>query len=154
AAEAWWRGQAQATLALGVEGIKADDGEGWYVPEDARLADGTRGGAAAWPRRRVRAQRLERPAGDRRAVGRRPGQRLLVAAGARRRGRVGGAQRLLELVARRRRLPRGARGRPLPARAAAPLGAGRLLHAADAGPRPPRPGAVDVRRADARPVPR
>jgi alpha-glucosidase (family GH31 glycosyl hydrolase) len=48
AAEAWWRGQAQATLALGVEGIKADDGEGWYVPEDARLADGTRGGAAAW----------------------------------------------------------------------------------------------------------
>jgi alpha-glucosidase (family GH31 glycosyl hydrolase) len=48
AAEAWWRTQAKPTLALGVEGIKADDGEGWYVPEDARLADGTRGGAAAW----------------------------------------------------------------------------------------------------------
>jgi alpha-glucosidase (family GH31 glycosyl hydrolase) len=48
AAEAWWRAQASRTLALGVEGIKADDGEGWYVPDDARLADGTRGGASAW----------------------------------------------------------------------------------------------------------
>jgi alpha-glucosidase (family GH31 glycosyl hydrolase) len=48
AAEVWWRAQAEATVRLGVEGIKADDGEGWYVPEDARLADGTRGGASAW----------------------------------------------------------------------------------------------------------
>jgi len=47
-AEAWWREQAKATLGLGVEGIKADDGEGWYVPEEARLSDGTRGGASAW----------------------------------------------------------------------------------------------------------
>ena len=47
-AEAWWREQALRTLRLGVEGIKADDGEGWYVPDDARLGDGTRGGASAW----------------------------------------------------------------------------------------------------------
>jgi alpha-glucosidase (family GH31 glycosyl hydrolase) len=48
AAEAWWRSQARRVLALGVEGIKADDGEGWYVPDDARLHDGTRGARSAW----------------------------------------------------------------------------------------------------------
>ena len=41
AAEAWWREQAKRVLELGVEGIKADDGEGWYIPDDARFADGT-----------------------------------------------------------------------------------------------------------------
>ena len=41
AAEDWWREQAKRVLALGVEGIKADDGEGWYIPDDARFADGT-----------------------------------------------------------------------------------------------------------------
>jgi alpha-glucosidase (family GH31 glycosyl hydrolase) len=34
AAEAWWREQAKGALALGVEGIKADDGEGYYLPDD------------------------------------------------------------------------------------------------------------------------
>jgi alpha-glucosidase (family GH31 glycosyl hydrolase) len=48
AAEAWWRGQAEATLRLGVEGIKADDGEGYYVPDDVRFADGSTGAQAAW----------------------------------------------------------------------------------------------------------
>jgi alpha-glucosidase (family GH31 glycosyl hydrolase) len=34
AAERWWRGQAWRVLRLGVEGIKADDGEGYYLPDD------------------------------------------------------------------------------------------------------------------------
>ena len=41
AAEGWWREQAKRVLELGVEGIKADDGEGWYFPDDVRFADGT-----------------------------------------------------------------------------------------------------------------
>ncbi|MGA2928046.1 MAG: TIM-barrel domain-containing protein [Solirubrobacteraceae bacterium] len=48
AAEQWWRAQAKAVLALGVEGIKCDDGEGYYIPADVRLADGRNGAAAAW----------------------------------------------------------------------------------------------------------
>ncbi|HYB31416.1 MAG TPA: TIM-barrel domain-containing protein [Solirubrobacteraceae bacterium] len=48
AAEEWWREQAQALLALGVEGIKADDGEGYYLPDSVQLADGRSGAEAAW----------------------------------------------------------------------------------------------------------
>ncbi|HEV7805259.1 MAG TPA: TIM-barrel domain-containing protein [Solirubrobacteraceae bacterium] len=48
AAEAWWRSQAKRALALGVEGIKADDGEGYYFPDDVRFADGTTGAQSAW----------------------------------------------------------------------------------------------------------
>ena len=48
AAEAWWREQAKRVLALGVQGIKADDGEGWYLPDDVRFADGTTGAQSAW----------------------------------------------------------------------------------------------------------
>ena len=48
AAREWWIEQACAALALGVEGIKADDGEGYYVPSGARLADGRGGSEAAW----------------------------------------------------------------------------------------------------------
>jgi alpha-glucosidase (family GH31 glycosyl hydrolase) len=48
AAEQWWREQAKRVLELGVAGIKADDGEGYYIPDDARLADGRRGVEAAW----------------------------------------------------------------------------------------------------------
>jgi alpha-glucosidase (family GH31 glycosyl hydrolase) len=48
AAERWWREQAHGVLELGVEGIKADDGEGYYFPPDVRFADGTRGADAAW----------------------------------------------------------------------------------------------------------
>jgi alpha-glucosidase (family GH31 glycosyl hydrolase) len=48
AAERWWREQAKRVLELGVEGIKADDGEGYYIPDDVRLADGRTGASAAW----------------------------------------------------------------------------------------------------------
>jgi alpha-glucosidase (family GH31 glycosyl hydrolase) len=47
AARRWWKEQARPVLELGVEGIKADDGEGYYFPPEARFA--ARGGAeAAW----------------------------------------------------------------------------------------------------------
>jgi alpha-glucosidase (family GH31 glycosyl hydrolase) len=46
--EAWWRAQAVRTLRLGVEGIKADDGEGYYVSDDLRFADGSDGAQTAW----------------------------------------------------------------------------------------------------------
>ena len=46
--EMWWREQAKRVLELGVEGIKADDGEGYYMPEEVRFADGRSGGEAAW----------------------------------------------------------------------------------------------------------
>jgi alpha-glucosidase (family GH31 glycosyl hydrolase) len=48
AAEEWWREQCKRVLELGVEGIKVDDGEGYYIPDDARLADGRAGAEAAW----------------------------------------------------------------------------------------------------------
>jgi len=48
AAEEWWGEQAKAVLRLGVEGIKADDGEGYYLPDDVRFADGSTGANAAW----------------------------------------------------------------------------------------------------------
>jgi alpha-glucosidase (family GH31 glycosyl hydrolase) len=48
AAESWWRSQACSALRLGVEGIKADDGEGYYFPDDVRFADGTTGASGAW----------------------------------------------------------------------------------------------------------
>jgi alpha-glucosidase (family GH31 glycosyl hydrolase) len=35
-------------LGLGVEGIKADDGEGYYIPDHVQLADGRTGAQAAW----------------------------------------------------------------------------------------------------------
>ncbi|MBA2346695.1 MAG: hypothetical protein H0V81_00210, partial [Solirubrobacterales bacterium] len=48
AAEEWWREQARSVLRLGVEGIKADDGEGYYFPDDVRFADGTSSAETAW----------------------------------------------------------------------------------------------------------
>ena len=47
-ADAWWREQARPVLEMGVEGIKADDGEGYYFPPDVRFADGRTGAGAAW----------------------------------------------------------------------------------------------------------
>lgn len=44
----WWRAQARRVLELGVEGIKADDGEGYYLPPGVRFADGRTGAEAAW----------------------------------------------------------------------------------------------------------
>ena len=40
--------RSSGVLSLGVEGIKADDGEGYYIPDDVRLADGRTGAEAAW----------------------------------------------------------------------------------------------------------
>ncbi len=48
AAERWWRAQAKRVLELGVEGIKADDGDGYYIPDDVTLADGRTGAESAW----------------------------------------------------------------------------------------------------------
>ncbi len=48
AAEAWWRAHAKQLLQLGVEGVKADDGEGYYIPDHVQLADGRTGVQAAW----------------------------------------------------------------------------------------------------------
>jgi alpha-glucosidase (family GH31 glycosyl hydrolase) len=47
-AEEWWREQAKRVLRLGVEGIKADDGEGYYLPPAVRFGDGRMGAEAAW----------------------------------------------------------------------------------------------------------
>ena len=51
AAERWWRESAKQILELGVEGIKADDGDGYYIPDRVRLADGRSGAQAAWDAR-------------------------------------------------------------------------------------------------------
>ncbi len=48
AATRWWQDQARGVLEMGVAGIKADDGEGYYVPPDAVFADGRRGVEVAW----------------------------------------------------------------------------------------------------------
>ena len=48
AAERWWRESAKRVLELGVEGIKADDGDGYYIPPHVQLADGRTGARAAW----------------------------------------------------------------------------------------------------------
>ena len=160
-----------ARCALGVEGIKADDGEGYYFPDDVRFADGThrragRVGATAALYRRSMQRALDEVHGPGRgvlfgrsgwtgqqatgdAVGRRPGVGLLVAARRSSPRRIAAAaQRLLELVARRRRLPRRTRlVERCPTELLAALGAARLLHAADAGARALRAGAVDLRRA-------
>jgi alpha-glucosidase (family GH31 glycosyl hydrolase) len=48
AAERWWSEQVRRVLSLGVQGIKMDDGDGYYIPDDAELADGRSGAQAAW----------------------------------------------------------------------------------------------------------
>jgi hypothetical protein len=48
AAERWWRRQAKRILQMGVQGIKADDGEGFYYPPEVRFADGRSGAEAGW----------------------------------------------------------------------------------------------------------
>ncbi len=60
AAEAWWREQAERLLRLGVQGIKADDGEGYYLPDDVRFADGRTGAQAAWAHGRLYRQCMQR----------------------------------------------------------------------------------------------
>jgi alpha-glucosidase (family GH31 glycosyl hydrolase) len=48
AAEAWWRKSCKRVLEMGVEGIKADDGDGYYIPSDVWVADGRCGAEVAW----------------------------------------------------------------------------------------------------------
>ncbi len=48
AARRWWAELSRNVFELGVEGVKADDGEGYYFPPDSRLADGRTGAEAAW----------------------------------------------------------------------------------------------------------
>jgi alpha-glucosidase (family GH31 glycosyl hydrolase) len=48
AARRWWRELSRNVFELGVEGVKADDGEGYYFPPDSLLADGRTGAEAAW----------------------------------------------------------------------------------------------------------
>jgi alpha-glucosidase (family GH31 glycosyl hydrolase) len=48
AARQWWRELSRNVFELGVEGVKADDGEGYYFPPDSLLADGRTGAEAAW----------------------------------------------------------------------------------------------------------
>ena len=118
----------QARARLGVEGIKADDGEGWYYPPDVSFADGRSGAQAAWALgllyRRSMQRALDEVHPGRGVLFGRPGWtgqqasgvtwggdqavRLLVARDARGRHAHGGGQRLLQLVARRGRLPRRA----------------------------------------------
>lgn len=47
-AEEWWRDQVKRVLRQGVEGIKVDDGDGYYLTNAMRLADGRSGAEAAW----------------------------------------------------------------------------------------------------------
>ena len=104
AAEAWWREQAKRRARARRRGHQGRRRRGLLLPRRRALRRRhARGAQAAWrlggavpaldaararrgaprPRRAVRAQRLDRPAGDRDAVGRRPGVGLLVAARAR-----------------------------------------------------------------------
>jgi alpha-D-xyloside xylohydrolase len=48
AAREWWRRLSRNVFELGIEGVKADDGEGYFFPPDAGLADGRTGAQAAW----------------------------------------------------------------------------------------------------------
>jgi alpha-glucosidase (family GH31 glycosyl hydrolase) len=48
AARRWWSELSREVFELGVAGVKADDGEGYYFPSDAQLADGRSGAEAAW----------------------------------------------------------------------------------------------------------
>jgi alpha-glucosidase (family GH31 glycosyl hydrolase) len=60
AADRWWRGLARPVLEAGVEGIKADDGEGYYFPPDVRFADGRNGAEAAWECGRLYRRSMQR----------------------------------------------------------------------------------------------
>ena len=137
-AELWWREQVKGVLRQGVEGIKVDDGDGYYLQDDVRLADGRRGAEAAWHvggLHRVSVQRAldEVHPGSGVLFGRSGwlGQHAVghtwgadqasdfwSLRALRDRDALSRGQRHLQLVARRRRLPRPPAGRALPAGAA------------------------------------
>jgi len=60
AAEQWWREQVKQVLRQGVEGIKMDDGDGYYLQDEVYLADGRLGGEAAWHLGGLHRQSLQR----------------------------------------------------------------------------------------------
>jgi alpha-glucosidase (family GH31 glycosyl hydrolase) len=60
AADHWWREQARRVIGLGVEGIKADDGEGYYFPPDVRFADRTTGAQTGWRYGRLYRESMQR----------------------------------------------------------------------------------------------
>jgi len=72
AAREWWCELARPVFELGVEGVKADDGEGYYLPGDARFADGRSGAELAWEHgglyRRTTQEALDRVHGRGRGV--------------------------------------------------------------------------------------
>ena len=173
AAEQWWRELARGLLSLGIEGIKADDGEGYYIADHVMLADGRSGAAGAWALGGLYRESMQRALDEvhpgsgvvfghggwsgQQAIGFTWGgdQALgfLVAEGACRGLAERGRQRDLQLVTRCRRLPGTPPGGALSARAIRALGSVRRLHAAHARPRPDAPGAVELQRAHPRPVP-
>jgi alpha-glucosidase (family GH31 glycosyl hydrolase) len=59
-AERWWRDQAKSVLKLGVEGIKADDGDGYYIPDHVQVSDGRSGAQVAWALGGLHRQSLQR----------------------------------------------------------------------------------------------
>src|SRR3984957_14738061 len=59
-AERWWREQVKRILRLGVEGIKVDDGDGYYVGDETVLADGRTGMQAAWDLGTLHRQSIQR----------------------------------------------------------------------------------------------
>ena len=174
-AEEWWREQAKRVLAARRRRDQGRRRRGLVPARRRAFADGTTGAQAAWGHglryrrsmqraldevhpgdgRAVRAPGLDRPAGGRDHLGRRPAVGLLVAADAGRRDADRGRQRLLA-TGRTTSAATSASGSSRAARRSCSLRwvAVRLLHAADAGARALRAGGVDLRRGDARGLPR
>jgi len=174
AAEQWWREQVKGVLRLGVEGIKADDGDGFYITDHVRLADGRTGAEAAWALGGLHRLSLQRALdevhpGSGVLFGRSgwTGQhatgltwagdqasdfwslRVLVVAALS--GAVSGVSNFSHDIGG---LPRQAADRTLRPRTARALAAVRVLHPPDARPRAYAPGAVALPRACRRALPR
>ena len=154
AAEAWWRESAKRVLELGVAGIKADDGDGYYIPDRVPLADGRTGAEAAWALGGLHRECLQRALDEVH-----PGEGVLFGrsgwTGQHATGLTWGGDQVSDFWSLRALvvsaltgactaisnfshdvggLPGAQAGRALPARAAGPLAAVRLLHARSCTP--------------------
>ena len=175
AARRWWQEQARPVLELGVEGIKADDGEGYYIPPDVALrrrphAAPRRPGPTASLYRRTMQEVLDEV---------HPGTGVLFGrcgwSGQQAIGMTWGGDQASDFWSLRTLVAAtltaaasgfsnwshdvgGYLGKRLvercPRELLAALGAVRLLHAADAGARPLRAGGLALRRPHARRLPR